>query len=404
MASPMAVMPDTAVWRVPVFSDDPVHGPKDALVTIVEFSEFESPFCRAAAKTLETLLARYPDRLRVVWKDNPVAFDVHSRTAALLAWRVYTERGESEFWRAHDLMFDSQPKLDDAALKVVAEKFGLVWTSSKQNAASRQANDKVDQSIELGGDVAVRGIPHFFINGRRLAGAQSLEVFSTRVEDALAQAAELTARGVPKEDIYEELIKGGKQLPEPEHRDVPEPDAMSPFRGTPAAPQAIQLFAELPCRSCERVLRILDEVEAEYRGQARIVFRFLPPAPPLRPAFAEAAQEVFLRGGANAFWLFQERLLDAMLRAGPVDDAGLEALATTVSVDSRRVHEALASGKHKTRLSSDAAAAKAAGIGSGPAIIVSGYLLGPDPSVARVKKVVRESLRARPTSGSAQYP
>jgi protein-disulfide isomerase len=389
----LAVTPDTSEWFVPAYADDPVKGPSDALVTIVEFSEFESPFCKQVAQTLDQLLREYPTELRVVWKDNPVAFHARGRLAATLARRAYVERGPTAFWQAHDLLCESQPKLDDAALQSLAQKAGLAWDGPGSSPASQRASDKIDQSIELGGDVGVRGIPHFFINGRRLAGAQRIELFRERIDAALEQAARLVAQGVPKERIYDEIIKNGRELPAPEHRDVPAPDTASPFRGTAGAPIALQLFAEFPCRSCERVLRTLGEIEAEYRGKVRTVFRYLPPSPPAQASFAEAAQEAFARGGPDAFWLFQERVLEALDRDGSVDGGALEKTATTVGVDARRVHDALASGKHRPRLASDAAAAKTAGIETGPGVVVDGYVLGSEPSFARLKKFVRRALR-----------
>jgi protein-disulfide isomerase len=96
---------DTNVWKVPVAEDDPVKGPADALVTIVEFSDFQCPFCSRVEPTITKVMEEYKDDVRVVWKDNTLPFHQRAKPAAYLARFAYEKGGNKGFWAAHDALF-----------------------------------------------------------------------------------------------------------------------------------------------------------------------------------------------------------------------------------------------------------------------------------------------------------
>src|SRR6185503_11433010 len=168
---------DTGVWKVPVASDDPQRGPKDALVTIVEWSEFQCPFCKKVEETLKQIVQTYPNDVRLVWKDNPLPFHPRAKPAAIFARHAFKTKGEKGFWDAHDALFDSQPALEEDNLKTIADKIGMPWDAAKTAIDGNKYMDKIDSSMELAMDLQARGTPHFFINGVRLSGAQPFESF-----------------------------------------------------------------------------------------------------------------------------------------------------------------------------------------------------------------------------------
>jgi protein-disulfide isomerase len=394
---PSSRMPDStdrSVWKVVVYPDDPVKGADDALVTIVAFSEFESPFCKRAAATLDQVLAAYPNDVRVVWKDNPLPFSPRAKPAATLARMVYAEKGVAAFWRAHDLIFASQPKLGDDDLRLVAEAVGVDWRAAKAAIEANRFAEKIDQSIELGGDVEVKGTPHFFINGRRFAGAQPIEKFTKAVDESLALAKALMAKGVPAARIYEAIVREGKEPPALERKDVPTPDSRTPARGASAGRAVIQQFAEFPCASCTRSAQTLEDVETEYKGRVKVAWRFLVPSTDAAALLvAQVALESFAQGGASAFWTFHERVLDAKERGQALDEPTLLRIATETSIDASKVKHALATAKHKQRILLDAELASKAGITKSPSFVVNGYYLDGNARGPAFKKVINRALR-----------
>src|SRR5690606_24114830 len=88
---------DTTVWQVPVLEDDPVKGPADALVTIVEWSDFECPFCSRVNPTIKSIVDEYGKDVRVVWKDNPLPFHKNAKPAAALARAAFKKGGNAAF-------------------------------------------------------------------------------------------------------------------------------------------------------------------------------------------------------------------------------------------------------------------------------------------------------------------
>ena len=172
--------------RVNVASaDHPSRGAASAPVTIVEFGDFQCPFCRAAENSLEEVRQKYGDQIRVVYMDFPLSFHSHAMDAARAA-RCAAD--QDKFWPFHDALFLDQKKLEPNDLKQTAAKLGL--DSNKFNSCF--ASDKHDASIRKdiaeGNKLGVTGTPTFFINGRELMGAQPPEKFNEVIDEELARA------------------------------------------------------------------------------------------------------------------------------------------------------------------------------------------------------------------------
>ena len=106
------------MWKVPV-SGSPVRGNVAAPVTIVEFSDFQCPFCKRAEVTIDKVRDTYGDKVRIVWKHDPLPFHPRAEPAAELALEARAKGGDAAFYRAHDKLFDSSPKLEDDDLQRV---------------------------------------------------------------------------------------------------------------------------------------------------------------------------------------------------------------------------------------------------------------------------------------------
>jgi protein-disulfide isomerase len=384
---------DKAVWKVPVLADDPVRGPKDAPVTLLIFSDYQCPFCKRVAGTLKELTELYGDKLRLVWKDNPLAFHDRARPAADFARFVLSQKGDAGFWAAHDALFESSPELGEAALQDIAGKLGVNWNAAKAALSQNRFRARIERSIELANDFEARGTPYFFINGVRLSGAQPLEKFKALIDEQLARAQELLGKGVPRAKLYAALTRDGKEPPAPETKQVAAPDATTPFRGAPGAKVVIQEFSDFQCPFCKRVQPTLLELEQEYRGQIKLVWRHLPlPFHRHAALAAEAAHEAFAQKGSAGFWAFHDALFEAQTEPEGLARPQLEALAQKLGLDVTRFRAALDSHQHEKKVKADADIASQAGINGTPAFVINGYYLAGAQAPAAFKKLVRKAL------------
>ena len=196
---------DVAERSCPPIAGSPVRGAADALVTVVEFSDFECPFCRRAQPTLDTLLARHGGDLRVVWKHFPLDHHRRARPAAAFSLEVFEKGGPTKFWKAHDLLFASQADLGDASLESIAGQLGMPAASLLDAARLRARDPKIDADARLGSKLGVRGTPAFFVNGRVLSGAQPLERFEAVIKEELESGRRLVSGGTARSRVYEAL-------------------------------------------------------------------------------------------------------------------------------------------------------------------------------------------------------
>jgi protein-disulfide isomerase len=301
--------PDTTVWKVPVLDDDPYLGASDALVTIIEFSDFQCPFCSRVEPTLQQLMNEYENDVRVVWKDNPMSFHARATPAAYVARFAYEKAGNKGFWAAHHALFASQSNLDDPGLEEVANKLGLSWEKISAAIKGRKYQDKLDDSSHLAEDFQVRSTPYFFINGRRLSGAQPYETFKELVDQQLAEAKALASKGVSRDKVFRELMKAAKDAPELEKKDLPAPGKDSPFKGPQNAKVVIQEFSDFQCPYCSRVGPTLTQIMEEHPKDVKFVWLHMPASfHPDAALAAEAAQEAFAQAGNNAFWKYHDKL------------------------------------------------------------------------------------------------
>jgi protein-disulfide isomerase len=385
---------DKTVWKVPVMADDPIKGPKDALVTMILFSEFQCPFCKRVNDTIKQVLDTYPNDVRIVWKDNALPFHNRAKPAAIFGRVAYKQKGDKGFWDVHDALFASQPKLEDEDFKAIAEKTGLNWDTVQNAIAQNKYMDKIDQSMELANDFQARGTPHFFINGVRLAGAQPFDKFKSVIDEQLASAKALVAKGVPRSKIYEEVVKNGKEPPPPERKELPAPDASSPYKGGANAKVVIQEFSEFQCPFCKRVNPTMAELEKEYGNRIKIVWRHLPlPFHKEAPLASEAAQEAFAQKGNAGFWKFHDKLFEAQGQPDGLARANLEKIAGEVGLDMDKFKSALDTNKHKKKVDEDMKIGNAAGINGTPGFVINGYYLSGAQPAAAFKKLINRALK-----------
>jgi protein-disulfide isomerase len=163
-------------------ADSPGRGPANAPIELIEFSDFQCPYCLRADPTVRQVLATYGDRIHFVYRHYPLPNHPNARPAAEAA---ACAGDQGKFWAYHDRLFTSQTRLETADLKQHAVEIGL--DAAKFNACvdGRQTQAKVEADIRAGEEVGVNGTPAFFINGRALSGAQPFEAFKHVIDEEL---------------------------------------------------------------------------------------------------------------------------------------------------------------------------------------------------------------------------
>lgn len=382
---------DTTIWRVPVAKDDPAKGPADALVTIVMWSDFQCPYCSRVEPTLTKLVETYGKDLRVVWKDNALPFHKEAKPAATLARAAFEAGGSDLFWKAHDLLFENQKALGTETYQKLAGQLGLNAADVLKAIETNKYDPKISASMEMAGDLQAGGTPHFFVNGRRLAGAQPFEKFDEIVKVQLAAAKALIGKGVPRASVYDELMKTAKGPDEPEKRDVAAPTAKNPFKGTANAKVVIQEFSDFQCPFCSRVNPTVKQILDEYKGQVQVVWRNMPLAfHKDAPLAAEAAYEAFVQKGSEGFWAFHDKLFD---NQKAIQRADLEKYAAEAGLDMAKFKAALDNHTHEAIVKADMAVAEKAGVRGTPAFTVNGYFLSGAQPFPAFKKLIDLALK-----------
>ena len=166
---------------------NPAKGPADAPVTVIEFSDFQCPFCARVNPTLAKLQQAYPGKVRIVFRDLPLAMH---KNAAVAAEAAHCAHDQGKFWEMHDRMFANQQKLTAPELKEHAAALGLDGTAFNQCLDSGKYTAEVRRDADEAARLGLSGTPAFFINGRLLTGAQPFENFAQVVEEELATAAD----------------------------------------------------------------------------------------------------------------------------------------------------------------------------------------------------------------------
>jgi len=164
-------------------ADGQARGPANAPIELIEFSDFQCPYCLRAHPILKQVLSTYGDRIRFVYRNYPLANHPNARPAAEAA-QCAAEQGQ--FWPYHDRLFAEPNKLADDDLKQSAAALGL--DAGRFNACfdSHKYKARVDADMQAGNEAGVDGTPAFFINGRMLSGAQPFEEFKRVIDEELA--------------------------------------------------------------------------------------------------------------------------------------------------------------------------------------------------------------------------
>jgi protein-disulfide isomerase len=390
------------VFKVPV-GTSPALGSPNALVTIVEFSDFQCPFCSKVEPTLKGLRDKYGDKIRFVWKNEPLPFHPAAEPAAEAAMEVRAEKGDKGFWDAHDKFFADQKDLTngkdpniDGIIKIAAET-GASADKIKKAISDHVHKKSIDADQDLSEDFQASGTPHFFVNGRRLVGAQPQEKFEKIIDEEIKKAQDLIAHGTRPSDVYDALTKDGKGPPEPEKKDVPKSlPTNDPARGNMSAKVVIHEWSDFQCPFCGRVEPTVAQVMKDYGDRIKFVWHDLPlPMHADAPLAAQAGREAYAQKGPSAFWAMHDKMFTNQQKIKRED---LDGYAKELNLNLDKWKAALDGSTHTSEIETDKKAGNDDGISGTPAFIISpvsassGYYISGAQSYGKFRKLIERAL------------
>ena len=404
----------SVVFHVPMPEGEAyAKGPKDALITVMEFSDFQCPYCKRAAATMEELLKAYPNELRVIFRHNPLSFHKQAKGAAQ-ATLAAAEQGR--FWEMHDMLFANQKALGAEALEGYARQLQLDVKRFGDFMKTERGAARIETDQALAGRLGARGTPAFFVNGRLVQGARPAAGFKEVIEEELVRARALLAAGTPRSELYGRLIadgarravylpapdddgsaaapvEGGGPAEAPKRQEIGLGDA--PRRG-PAKPEVdIVIFSDFQCPHCSKMVEVLDRISREYPKRVRVAFKQSPLS--FHKDAARAAQASLAAHEQGKFWEMHDMLFRNQRN---LSMKAIEGYAGELGLDMVKFADAMRSGRHQEQVERDRRQAKEVGATGTPALFINGRMLRGAVSYDKLQKVVEAEIQRKRLGGT----
>jgi len=340
-----------------------------AIVTIVEFSDFQCPYCSKMVPVVDQLLKAYPGKVRVIVKDFPLPMHPDSELAHEACQAA---KAQGKYWEMYHLLFANQRHLKRADLVQYAKQIGLDTTRFEKALNTRQYRSEVQDSLAEGVAFGVQATPTFFLNGKMLDGAQSLEFMKTQVELALGGSdASVVAKAAESKKAEVEA-------------------ANSPVRGSPTAPVTIIEYADFQCPFCAKAKPTVDQILEEYPGKVKVVFKNFPL--PFHEDAMLAHRAALAAGRQGKFWEMHD-LIFSHQQAIKRDD--LLAMAKTLGLDMNRFSADLGSDAVKAEIEAERNEGRLSGVDGTPTFYVDGTEMVGAMGVSQFEAAIDKSLRAK---------
>jgi protein-disulfide isomerase len=393
-AAPSAAPAAGGSKKVVPFAHNLRTGGKPTKVTMVEFSDFQCPFCKRAEPTVQQMLKKYGKDLTLVWMNQPLPFHDHAMDAAT-AFQAAARQGSDKAWKLHDKMYENNTALTRADIEKYAGEVGLNVGKLKRDWDDAKIKDEVAQDQKAGTAAGANGTPTFFINGRELVGAQDASKFEAIIDDEIKQADALIKSGTPLKDVYAKRIEAAPAAAAPAAE--PEPAAKvdvkvgdAPVKGSASAPVTVVAFSDFQCPFCSRAVPTLKQIEEQYPGKVRIAFKQLPL--PFHDKAHLAAEAALAANEQGKFWQMHDKLF---ANQQALDRPSLETYAQELGLDMTKFKAALDSGKFKAKVDADAKEGAGVGATGTPTFFINGNrLVGAQPFDA-FKTAIDKELKAK---------
>ena len=178
------------VYQIKLTGNEAVKGSKNPKVTIIEFSDFQCPFCSKAFSTVESVVAKYKGDVQVVYKNFPLSFHKEAKPAALVAYAVKKLYGDEKFFQFAAILYSKQndwKKNPEEKFEGYVKEIGADWGKVKAEAEKPVTEAAVSDDIREAGNLNIRSVPAFFVNGKKVSGAKPAEFFESMIESVLKE-------------------------------------------------------------------------------------------------------------------------------------------------------------------------------------------------------------------------
>jgi protein-disulfide isomerase len=374
------------IVRYPVeIGTSPTIGPANARVTIVEFTDFQCPFCSRVQPTLKQILEKYPQDVRKVFKQNPLAFH---QDAPLAAEASLAAGAQGKFWEMKDVLFNNQKSLKEEDLVRYAQELGLNVEQFKADLTSRKFKEQVERESKEAAALGVTGTPSFFVNGRYISGAQPLETFVGVIDE------ELSGKEIPfkwGKSVKEEGAKTAARKDQPAedpNKIYTVPTGTSPSKGTQKAPITLVMFQDFQCPYSQRSQATIKQLLDAYPGKIQAVFKNFPlPFHKQAPLAAEAA---LAAGAQGKFWEMHDKIF-ANQQKMEIDN--LKQYAQELKLNMQKFNADLDSHRFKTAVDEDMKTGASVAVRGTPTFFVNGKKLVGAKPLAEFQKVIDPMLK-----------
>jgi len=376
--------------------DGPWTGAKKPKVTIVEWSDFQCPFCGRVEPTLRQILDTYKNEVRVVWRNEPLSFHPNAMPAAKAAMAAAKQ---GKFWQMHDLMFVHQQELSDAKYEEWAKQIGLNVARWKADKESPEIATLISKDSSYGQSVGADGTPSFFINGKFISGAMPFDTFKTVIDEQIKKADEMLKKGTRQDKLYETLVAENVKAAGATAQAAPAAEQKfnvevgnAPARGPKNAPVTIVEWSDFQCPFCSRVEPTLKQIESDYKGKVRIIWKNQPLSfhPNAMPA-AEAAMAAYEQGN-DKFWAMHDKLFANQQQLSP---QYYEQVAQEIGLDMGKFKASLEAHRAQSSIQADMTAGSALGASGTPTFFINGRRLVGALPFDSFKQVIDAELAAK---------
>jgi len=385
-----------ARYKVELRGDEPTRGPEDALVTIVEFADYQCPYCAKAAVPLDDVLEDYEEDVRLVYKHYPLPSHGKAIPAARAAWAAHQQ---GKFWPIHAWLFEHKAELTQ--LEAKGKELALDVPKLLADTASDAAAKAVDGDFLAGARIGVTGTPVFFVNGHRYVGARSAPQWRTIIEDELKQAERLVDAGTPRAQVYATLMQDAIEQEQAKKagRRPGEPDPNvtyavtvddRPALGPADALVTVVVFSDFQCPFCARLATTAHEL-ADKHPDVRVVFRNLPL--PNHSRAREAARAALAAARQGKFWEMHDALF-AEQKA--LSGADFSTFAEKIGLDTAQFASDVADAQIEQMIAEDETLATTFGVQSTPSAFVNGrYVRGAQATAVYDAIIEQERAKAQ---------
>ena len=349
-----------------------VKGPDEATITIIVYSDFSCPSCARGAKVLEEVMKAYPDEIRVVFKHFPSL----SRTDSFVAHQgVVAAAEQGMFWPMHDRLMAHQGAITRFILIQYAKELKLRTRPFKKHLNDEKLKQEILAEMTEAKGFGVMSAPTFFINGRKLVGARSLQDFKRIIDLELGLSQEIdpaqARRGItPKIDM--DSIRLGD----------------SPWKGEQGAPITIVEYSDFQCPYCAKAVATLEQLLQNNPGKIKWVFKHYPlpnhPDSPLAHVASLAAAE------QGKFWEMHDLIFKNQRK---VKRDHLMNYAWQLKLDTNRFQQDLHSGRFRKVIEADIQQAIRVGARATPTFLINGRLVVGALPLQTFQMILDEELR-----------